>query len=198
MQFNIESVHLNEIVIVVPECFQDDRGFFMESYRQDQFSALGLPTGYRQDNHSASQQGVMRGLHFQWNPPMAKLMRVTKGRAWLVAADIRKGSPTLGQWWGTELSAENRRQMYAPAGFARGFCALTDVEIQYKCTNLYSQATDVAISWCDPDIGIQWPVSDPRISERDRKAISLRDWLESPAAEQFKYVAPSSHAHQAS
>lgn len=198
MQIRIDSVQLNEIVILVPDIFQDDRGFFMESYRADQFEGFGLPTEFRQDNHSASAQGVMRGLHFQWSPPMAKLMRVTRGRAWLVAVDIRKGSPTLGQWFGTELSAENRKQMYAPAGFARGFCALADVEIQYKCTNVYSQATDVAIAWNDPQIGIRWPIDNPQISKRDQNAISLAQWLASPEAERFKYVAPGSRPTHAS
>src|SRR5207245_6594007 len=107
MQIKKESTHLGEIVIVAPEVFEDERGFFMETYRADQFKALGLPTDFVQDNHSRSKQGVLRGLHFQYEPPMGKLMRVTYGRAFLVAVDLRKGSPTLGKWWGTELSAEN-------------------------------------------------------------------------------------------
>ena len=126
-------------MVVVPEIFQDSRGFFMETFRTDQFVALGLPHEFVQDNHSRSSKGVVRGLHFQWDPPMGKLMRVTLGSAFLVAVDIRKGSPTLGQWCGIEASAENRREVWAPAGFARGFCVLSDVaEIQYKCTGLYN------------------------------------------------------------
>jgi len=126
MEIRIESWHLGEVVVIVPDIFQDDRGFFMETYRADQFKALGLPTEFVQDNHSRSAKGVVRGLHFQWEPPMGKLMRVTAGSAFLVAVDIRKGSPTLGQWVGVLASAENRRQVYAPASFARGFCALAD------------------------------------------------------------------------
>src|SRR5579864_7178853 len=123
MQIAIESRHLEDVVVVVPEIFQDGRGFFSETFRADQFAKLGLPTEFVQDNHSRSVRGVVRGLHFQWDPPMGKLMRVTLGAAFLVAVDIRKGSPTLGQWVGIEASSENRRCVWAPAGFARGFCA---------------------------------------------------------------------------
>ena len=182
MQVRKESTHLGEIVIVAPEVFEDERGFFMETYREDQFKALGLPTSFVQDNHSRSKHGVLRGLHFQYDPPMGKLMRVTIGRAFLVAVDIRKGSPTLGKWWGTELSAENKQWMWAPASFARGFCVLSDwAEIQYKTTGLYNAASDIAIRFDDPDIGIKWPIADPQISERDRRAIRLAQWLKSTA-----------------
>src|ERR1035438_8827540 len=133
MQIKIESRHLEDVVVVVPDIFKDDRGFFSETFRADQFESLGLPTAFVQDNHSRSAKGVVRGLHFQWSPPMGKLMRVTAGSAFLVAVDIRKGSPTLGKWVGVEASTENRRQVWAPAGFARGFYALSDgTEIQYK------------------------------------------------------------------
>src|SRR6476646_1027027 len=169
MGFKIDSVHLNDVKVVLPEVRGDARGFFMETYRADQFRELGLPTEFVQDNHSRSARGVLRGLHFQWDPPMGKLMRVTFGSAFLVAVDIRKGSPTLGKWVGIEASAENRRQVWAPAGFARGFCALADgTEIQYKCTGLYNNKTESAIRWNDPAIGIQWPLSDVAVSEKDR------------------------------
>jgi dTDP-4-dehydrorhamnose 3,5-epimerase len=188
MQVKKESTHLGEIVIVAPEVFEDERGFFMETYRTDQFKALGLPTDFLQDNHSRSKHGVLRGLHFQYDPPMGKLMRVTHGRAFLVAVDLRKGSPTFGKWWGTELSAENKKQMWAPASFARGFCVLSDwAEIQYKVTGLYNKSTDVAIRFDDSDIGIQWPISHPQISERDRNAIPLSEWLKSPESSTFRY-----------
>src|SRR5579864_4458363 len=126
MEIRIESRHLQDVVVIVPDIFQDDRGFFTETFRVDQFHQLGLPTDFVQDNHSRSVKGVVRGLHFQWEPPMSKLMRVTAGSAFLVAVDIRKGSPTLGKWVGVEASTENRRMVWAPEGFARGFCALTD------------------------------------------------------------------------
>ena len=164
------------------------RGFFTETFRADQFEAHGLPTEYVQDNHSRSVKGVVRGLHFQWQPPMAKLMRVTVGSAFLVAVDIRKGSPTLGQWVGVEASAENRRQVFAPAGFARGFCALSDVtEIQYKCTGIYSNKGEAGIRWNDPAIGIKWPLQDVIVSDKDRVARTLAEWLASPESENFHY-----------
>jgi dTDP-4-dehydrorhamnose 3,5-epimerase len=190
MDIKIEARHLGEVVVLVPDVFQDARGFFMEAYREDQFKKLGLPTVYVQDNHSKSSKGVVRGLHFQWEPPMGKLMRVTAGAAFLVAVDIRKGSPTLGKWVGVEASAENRRQVYAPAGFARGFCALTDgTEIQYKCTGLYSNKGESGIRWNDPAIGVEWPVKDPIISDKDTKARLLSEWLASPESNHFQYAA---------
>jgi dTDP-4-dehydrorhamnose 3,5-epimerase len=183
-----ESTHLGEIVIVAPEAFGDERGFFMETYREDQFKAMGLPTEFVQDNHSRSKKNVLRGLHFQYDPPMGKLMRVTVGKAFLVAVDLRKGSPTFGKWWGTELSAENKKMMWAPASFARGLCVLSDwAEVQYKTTGIYNAQTDVSIRFDDPGIGIQWPISNPQISERDRKAISLADWVRLPESDCFLY-----------
>lgn len=188
MQITIESRKLNDVVILLPDIFQDGRGFFSETFRTDQFEALGLPTLFVQDNHSRSAKGVIRGLHFQWDPPMGKLMRVTVGSAFLVAVDIRKGSPTLGKWVGTEASAENRRMVWAPAGFARGFCALADdTEIQYKCTGIYNSKAESAILWNDPEIGIQWPVREPLVSEKDRKARSLAEWLASEESNNFRY-----------
>jgi dTDP-4-dehydrorhamnose 3,5-epimerase len=188
MQINIESRELGDIVVIKPEAFQDARGFFMETYREDQFETLGLPSRFVQDNHSRSPRGVLRGLHFQWEPPMGKLMRVTVGNAFLVAVDIRKGSPTLGKWFGVEVSAENRRQVWAPAGFARGFCVLSEVaEIQYKCTGLYSNKAESGICWDDPAVGIQWPLADVQLSEKDRNAQTLAQWLATPESENFSY-----------
>src|ERR1700722_1039023 len=171
MKIAIESRHLEEVVVVVPECFQDSRGFFMETFREDQFKALGLPHHFVQDNHARSAKGFFGGLHFQWGPPMGKLMRVSFGAAFLVAVDVRKGSPTLGSWFGVEASAENRREVWAPAGFARGFCVLTEfAEIQYKCTGLYSNKAESGILWNDPAIGIEWtlPPSQAELSEKGK------------------------------
>lgn len=188
MEIRIESRHLGDVVVLVPEVFQDSRGFFMETFREDQFKTLGLPYQFVQDNHSRSVKGVLRGLHFQWAPPMGKLMRVPLGTAFLVAVDIRKESPTLGKWVGVEASAENRRQVWAPAGFARGFCVLSDVaEIQYKCTGLYNSKAESGIRWDDPEIGIQWPLSDVQLSEKDRKAQTLAQWLAAPESEHFRH-----------
>jgi dTDP-4-dehydrorhamnose 3,5-epimerase len=189
MQLRIESKFLNDIVVVVPDIFQDERGFFSETFRADQFKPLGLPTEFVQDNHSGSAKGVVRGLHFQWEPPMGKLMRVTRGAAFLVAVDIRKGSPTLGKWAGVEATPENRRAVWAPAGFARGFCSLSDgTEIQYKCTGIYNGKAESGIRWNDPAIGIQWPLADTIVSEKDCKARTLGEWLLSPDSDNFRYT----------
>jgi dTDP-4-dehydrorhamnose 3,5-epimerase len=188
MGIRIESRHLGDLVVLVPEIFEDARGFFMETYRADQFKAMGLATEFVQDNHSRSKKGVIRGLHFQWDPPMGKLMRVTYGSAFLVAVDIRKGSPTLGKWFGTEGSAENKKQVWAPAGFARGFCVLSDfAEIQYKCTSIYNNKAESGIRWNDLKIGVDWPVKDPDLSDKDRQAQTLDDWLASPNSNFFQY-----------
>jgi len=184
MQIQIESRHLNDVVVLMPEIFQDGRGFFSEIFRADQFEAFGLPTRFVQENHSRSVRGVIRGLHFQWAPPMGKLMRVTVGAAFLVAVDIRKGSRTLGEWVGIEATSENRRCVWAPAGFARGFCALSDVtEIEYKCTGIYNSRAESAIRWNDPAIGIRWPIRDSIVSEKDRNARLLAEWLASPESD---------------
>jgi len=188
MEIRVESRHLGEVVVLVPEIFQDSRGFFMETFREDHFKALGLPYHFVQDNHSRSVKNVIRGLHFQWDPPMGKLMRVSLGTAFLVAVDIRKGSPTLGKWFGIEASAENRRQVWAPANFARGFCVLSDVaEIQYKCTGLYNSKAESGIRWDDPQIGIEWPVSKVSLSEKDRNAQALEQWLARPESDLFRF-----------
>ena len=192
MPLSIESVHLNDIVVLVPQVTGDSRGFFMETFRADQFRELGLPTEFVQDNHSRSAKGVLRGLHFQWDPPRGKLMRVTNGAAFLVAVDVRKGSPTLGQWFGMEVSAENKKQIWAPYGFARGFCSLTDgCEVQYKCTGIYNPKGEAGIYFADPAIGICWPV-DPSTavtSDRDKRAPTLAQWLASPLSDNIRYIA---------
>jgi dTDP-4-dehydrorhamnose 3,5-epimerase len=194
MQISIESRHLGDVVVIVPGVFQDSRGFFSETFRADQFKDLNLPTEYVQDNHSQSVKGVVRGLHFQWDPPMGKLMRVSAGSAFLVAVDIRKGSPTLGKWVGIEASAVNRRAVWAPAGFARGFCALSDVaEIQYKCTGIYNGKAESGIRWDDPDIGIDWPLKDVIVSDKDRNARTLAEWLQTPESDKFQHVETAQH-----
>ena len=189
MKINLEPTEIKDVVVIVPDIFQDSRGFFMETYREDQFKEMGLPHHFVQDNHSRSSKGVVRGLHFQWEPPMGKLMRVTQGSAFLVAVDIRVGSPTLGKWVGINATAENRRQVWAPAGFARGFCVLSDsAEIQYKCTGSYNNSGESGILWNDPEIGIKWPVSatEAELSAKDRNAQTLKQWLASPNAKFFQ------------
>jgi dTDP-4-dehydrorhamnose 3,5-epimerase len=175
----VEETRLPGLYIVTPRIHQDTRGFFLESYNQAAFCQNGLEAVFVQDNHSRSVRGTLRGLHFQL-PPAAqvKLVRVVRGAIWDVAVDIRKGSPTLGQWVGAELSADNFRQMYVPTGYAHGFCVLSDeAEVLYKTSALYSPGHERGIRWDDPAIGITWPFAEPLLSDRDRHADMLADYL---------------------
>ena len=188
MPFRIESRQLGDVVVLVPDAYEDQRGYFMEAFHADQFLGLGLPDHFPQDNQSRSRRGVVRGLHFQWDPPMGKLMRVIYGTAFLIAVDIRKRSPTLGKWLGIEASAENRKQVWAPSGFARGFAVLSGyADVLYKCTGTYNHAAESGIRWDDPQIGIEWPVSNPILSEKDRNAQTLAQWLASESSDNFRY-----------
>jgi dTDP-4-dehydrorhamnose 3,5-epimerase len=188
MPFTIEPTALDEVKIVVPARFPDDRGFFMEVYRQDLFRDLGLPDQFVQLNHSRSGRGVVRGLHFQWDPRVGKLMRVIVGRAFLVAVDIRVGSPTLGKWVGIEADASEPRELWAPASYARGFCVLSDIaEIEYLTTGTYNKATESGIRWNDPAIGIEWPVTEPTLSPKDAAAQSLSEWLARSESANFTF-----------
>lgn len=188
MEVRVENTSIEAVKIISHQVFEDERGFFMEAYRKDEFEKLGLPTDFVQVNHSRSAKNVVRGLHFQWEPPMGKMMRVTVGEAFLVAVDVRKGSPTLGQWVGETLSAENKKQMWAPAGFARGFAVLSDVaEVQYMTTGQYNGNAESGILWNDPEIGIEWPVDNPILSEKDVKAQTLAEWLDQPDSNNFLY-----------
>ncbi len=189
MKISIINEALNGLLVLQPEAFEDERGFFIETYRKDQFDELGIHEEFVQDNHSRSSKGVLRGLHFQWEPPMGKVMRVTQGEAFLVAVDIRKGSPTLGQWHGEIVSAANKKMVWAPAGFARGFCTLSEfAEIQYKCSGLYSNKAESGILWNDPEIGIVWPIENPQLSEKDKVAQTLEEWLVTENSNNFQYA----------
>ena len=164
---NIIETKIKDLLIFEPRVFADDRGWFMESFNQQNFEQILSERGldipkFVQDNHSFSKKGVLRGLHYQLNPhAQGKLVRVVQGRAWDVAVDIRKDSETLGQWVGVELSGENRRQFWIPAGFAHGFVALEDnTQFLYKTTDYYSKECERSILWSDPDIGIEWPVEE--------------------------------------
>jgi dTDP-4-dehydrorhamnose 3,5-epimerase len=164
---------LTEIKIIQPTVFEDNRGFFMESYNAERFADNGISVYFVQDNHSLSlQKGVVRGLHYQLNPKaQSKLVRVTAGAIYDVVVDIRKGSPTFGQWEGFELSSKNKYQLFVPQGFAHGFCTLTEnTEVQYKVDQLYSVELDRGVLWNDPAIGIEWPVDKPILSEKDTRS----------------------------
>lgn len=188
MKISVETTAIRDLVILTHDVFEDDRGFFMEVFRADLFAEAGLPAQFVQANHSKSARGVVRGLHFQWDPPMGKLMRVTQGEAFLVAVDIRQGSPTLGKWFGKALSERDRKQIWAPAGFARGFAVLSETaEIQYLTTGVYNNRAESGILWNDPAIGIEWPISAPTLSSKDASAQTLAGWLARPESRHFFY-----------
>ncbi len=192
MPFTLTEHALDGVIVLQPTVIADERGFFMESWRADLFEQLGITANFLQANHSRSRRGVIRGLHFQWNAPMAKLVRVTRGRAWLVAVDIRPGSPTLGRWHAIEATEDNHLQVFAPPGFARGFCALSaEVEVQYLCSAVYNPGGESGILWNDPDLGIPWPVERSLLSGKDAHAPRLSQWLARPEAETFRWVRQS-------
>jgi dTDP-4-dehydrorhamnose 3,5-epimerase len=164
------------VVLIQPRVFEDHRGFFMEWYNQREMAAIGITDRFVQDNHSRSQRGVLRGLHYQLGPPQAKLIRVTRGRVFDVAVDIRRGSPSFAHWIGVELTEDNRRMMFVPGGFAHGFLVLSEAaEVQYKCSAFYSPDDERGLPWDDPGIGIEWPLGElqPQLSERDRAWCTL-------------------------
>lgn len=172
----IETI-IPDVKIIEPQVCGDERGFFMETWSQKQFEELvtGQSTQFVQDNHSKSKKGILRGLHFQTENTQGKLVRVVSGEVFDVAVDIRKDSPTFGQWVGVYLSSENKRQLWVPEGFAHGFYVTSDeAEFVYKCTNYYDPTSEVSIKWDDADIGIEWPVDiEPSLSNKDANAINL-------------------------
>jgi dTDP-4-dehydrorhamnose 3,5-epimerase len=163
-------------VVVEPAVFGDDRGFFFETWNAERYGQQGLPTKFVQSNVSSSSRGVLRGLHYQWPNPQGKLVSVLEGEVYDVAVDIRRGSPTFGQWAAVILSAENKRQFWIPEGFAHGFAVLSERAIfSYLCTAQYDKAADAGVRWNDPAIGIDWPVSAPLLSAKDEAAPLLAD-----------------------
>jgi dTDP-4-dehydrorhamnose 3,5-epimerase len=167
-----ETTGINGLLVIRPKVHGDHRGFFLESYSFDRFAAAGISCRFVQDNHSCSKEvGVVRGLHFQKSPfAQAKLLRVTRGRIYDVAVDLRKDSPTFGQWRGFEMSESNFTMLFIPAGFAHGFCTLeADTHVQYKVDVPYAPAFDSGIRWDDPDLAISWPVAEPVLSAKDAK-----------------------------
>ncbi len=165
---------LSGVWVITPKVFQDDRGFFFESYSKQKMSQIGITTEFVQDNHSKSIKSTVRGIHFQLPPGQVKLVRCTKGKIWDVVVDLRKKSSTFGQWWGLELSESNFKQFYVPVGFAHGFSVLSDfAEVEYKVSNYYTPLLEAGIAWNDPEIGIDWKVENPILSLRDEKNQSL-------------------------
>ncbi|HIF9547183.1 TPA: dTDP-4-dehydrorhamnose 3,5-epimerase [Photobacterium damselae] len=175
---NVIETDIPDVKIIEPAVFGDERGFFMETWNQKKFEELvtGKPTQFVQDNHSKSKKGILRGLHYQTENTQGKLVRVVSGEVFDVAVDIRKNSPTFGKWVGVYLSAENKRQLWVPEGFAHGFYVISDeAEFVYKCTDYYNPSAEHSILWNDPDIDIKWPISiKPLLSEKDERGNNLK------------------------
>jgi dTDP-4-dehydrorhamnose 3,5-epimerase len=173
---NVIETIIPDVLIIEPDVFGDNRGFFMEIWNKNRYANAGIDVKFVQDNLSSSKKGVLRGLHFQNPNSQGKLVYVLKGEVFDVAIDIRVGSPYFGQWFGITLSDQNRRQLYIPEGFAHGFCVLTDtVLFAYKCTDLYNPHAEAGIRWDDPDIGIEWPITNPILSKKDTMYPGLRE-----------------------
>ncbi len=164
------------LVLIEPEAHGDERGFLVETYRAEAWRDLGVDASFVQDNQSRSRRGTLRGLHFQTRPGQAKLVRCARGAIFDVAVDLRRGSPTFGRWEGYELSDRDHRQLYVPVGFAHGFCVLSDeADVAYKLSSYFDPATEAGIAWDDPDVGVEWPLAEPLLSDRDRAAPRLAE-----------------------
>jgi dTDP-4-dehydrorhamnose 3,5-epimerase len=187
MKTRVTKTLLDSLVIVEIDYFKDERGFFIESWHKRDFAAAGLDLEFVQEGHSRSARNVLRGMHYQnMTAPMGKLLRCTFGSIFDVAVDLRVSSSTCGKWFGVELSAENKKQLYVPPGFAHGFATLSEfAEVQYKQTGFYTPPSEGTLSWNDPDVGIEWPIKEPILSKRDQNGMSLKEYLKNPA---FQWV----------
>ncbi|HKN03247.1 dTDP-4-dehydrorhamnose 3,5-epimerase [Pantoea sp. PNT01] len=174
---NIIDTKIPDVKIIEPKVFGDERGFFLETFQSEKYKhALNIEGEFVQDNHSRSAKNVLRGLHFQRNNPQGKLVRVVRGEVFDVAVDIRPESPTFKQWVGVYLSEENKTQFWVPPGLAHGFVVISDyADFEYKCTNYYDPSSEGCLSWNDPELGIDWPVSDPILSEKDKSGLLLSE-----------------------
>jgi dTDP-4-dehydrorhamnose 3,5-epimerase len=173
---DLKQTSLPDVVVIRLDEHTDDRGFLVEQYHEPRFAAAGLPTTWRQDNHSRSKAGVLRGLHFQIGRPQGKLVACLRGTVFDVAVDVRVGSPTFGRWTSVTLSENLPQLLWIPPGFAHGFCAMSEVaDITYKCTDVYAPGNERGVVWNDKEIGVEWPIREPILSPRDRALPSLRD-----------------------
>jgi dTDP-4-dehydrorhamnose 3,5-epimerase len=171
----VEPTELPGVILLTPQVFRDERGFFLESYNARKMAAVGLPTTFVQDNHSRSDAGVVRGFHYQLVRPQGKLVRVARGKVVDVSLDIRVGSPTFGRWVALELDDQRQQMVWIPPGFAHGFCTLVDgTDVVYKCTDFYAPDDDRGVLWNDPDLGVPWPVVTPTVSAKDATYLPLR------------------------
>lgn len=174
-----EKLAIPDVVLMTPQVFGDERGFFMETFRQSEFEAHCGRYTFVQDNHSKSARGILRGLHYQYQQPQGKLVRVTRGEVFDVAVDMRQSSPTFGQWVGVTLSEQNKQMLWVPPGFAHGFYVTSEeAEFQYKCTDYYAPGDEVTLCWNDPTLNIQWPLvsnQPPQLSSKDQQGLSFID-----------------------
>jgi dTDP-4-dehydrorhamnose 3,5-epimerase len=171
---DVKRTSLPEVLLLTPRVFEDGRGFFVEAFNVERYASMGLPTSFVQDNHSRSTRNVLRGLHYQLDRPQGKLVRVIRGSVFDVAVDIRRGSPTFGQWAGVVLDDVACQSVWIPPGYAHGFCALSDVaDVVYKCTDYYHPPSERGIRWDDPLLAIAWPVAKPIVSDKDDKYPAL-------------------------
>jgi dTDP-4-dehydrorhamnose 3,5-epimerase len=168
--------HLHGVLVIEPRCFEDERGFFIESYRSTRYRDAGITEHFPQDNHSRSTKGVLRGLHFQVKKPQAQLVTVMRGEIFDVVVDLRQGSSTFRRWYGVQLSDRGPRQLYMPPGFAHGFCVISDVaDLHYKVSREYDASDEGGILWSDPDLAIRWPIEFPKVAPRDASYPLLRE-----------------------
>ena len=176
---------LDGVLVIRPDVHGDHRGFFLETYHMEKYAEGGLDVRFVQDNHSKSARGTLRGLHAQLRRPQGKLVRAVEGAVFDVAVDVRRGSPTFGQWYGETLTADNFLQLYVPTGFVHGFYVLSDVaQVEYKCTDLYDPGGELSVLWNDPDIGIEWPLDgEPLLSKKDAEGLLLKDVANLPVYE---------------
>ena len=172
----VTKTKLDGVLVITPQTFEDERGFFLESFNKDKYKKAGIKFDFVQDNHSSSSKGVLRGLHFQKNKPQGKLVRVVKGEVFDVAVDLRQDSLTFGQWESIILTEKNKLQFWIPPGFAHGFVVLSDnADFEYKCTDYYDPSDEGSLLWNDPDLNIPWPINNPKLSKKDLNAPLLAD-----------------------
>jgi len=183
MDIRVIQTRIPDVLTIETDFFQDDRGFFIESYHRQNYALRGIVDEFVQDNHSRSKRGVLRGFHYQdESAPMGKLVRCLEGEILDVAVDLREGSPTFGQWVAAELTGDNKRQLLVPQGFGHAFLTLSETaDVFYKCTGYYTPAAEGTIAWNDPEIDVDWPLRNPVLSTRDQNGVSLRQYQQSPA-----------------
>jgi len=183
----ITKTPLEGLIVIEPHCFKDERGFFLESYQEKKYQAVGIKDKFVQDNHSYSVKGILRGMHYQIKRPQSQLVTLMSGKIYDVCVDLRPKSSTFGQWHGVTLSDQGPRQLYMAPGFAHGFCVLSDsVNLHYKTSRFYDPSDESGLFWNDPDVGIEWPLNEVHVSERDNDYQCLKDLL----PEQFPHAPP--------